>query len=295
MREYIVTCCSTADMSRTFMETNEVPFAMFHYQLDGKEYADDLYSSISPEVFYKMIGDGAQPVTSQVNAEAYCALFEPVLKSGKDVLHLTLSSGISGSINSANVAKAQMEEKYPDRRVMVVDSLAASSGYGMLVEQTLENQRAGMSLEENTAWIVAHRNTLHHWFFSTDLTSYIRGGRVSKTAGFFGKMLNICPLLNVNSEGRLIPRSKYRGKKQVIREIVKRMEEHEQNGREYSGKCYISQSACMEDAKAVAQLVEETFPKLDGKVQINNIGTVIGSHTGPGTVALYFWGDERTL
>ena len=111
MREYIVTCCSTADMSRTFMETNEVPFAMFHYQLDGKEYADDLYSSISPEVFYKMIGDGAQPVTSQVNAEAYCALFEPVLKSGKDVLHLTLSSGISGSINSANVAKTQMEEK----------------------------------------------------------------------------------------------------------------------------------------------------------------------------------------
>ena len=130
MREYVVTCCSTADMSRTFMETNEVPFAMFHYQLDGKEYADDLYSSISPEVFYKMIGDGAQPVTSQVNAEAYCALFEPVLKSGKDVLHLTLSSGISGSINSANVAKTQMEEKYPDRRVMVVDSLAASSGYG---------------------------------------------------------------------------------------------------------------------------------------------------------------------
>ena len=152
MREYVVTCCSTADMSRTFMETNEVPFAMFHYQLDGKEYADDLYSSISPEVFYKMIGDGAQPVTSQVNAEAYCALFEPVLKSGKDVLHLTLSSGISGSINSANVAKTQMEEKYPDRRVMVVDSLAASSGYGMLVEQTLENQRAGKcSMDRGTS------------------------------------------------------------------------------------------------------------------------------------------------
>ena len=275
MSEYVITCCSTADMSRTFMETNEIPFAMFHYQLDGKEYADDLYSSISPEVFYKMIGDGAQPVTSQVNAESYCALFEPVLKSGKDVL--------------------QMEEKYPDRRVIVVDSLAASSGYGMLVTQALENQRAGMAIEENAAWIVAHRNTLHHWFFSTDLTSYIRGGRVSKTAGFFGKMLNICPLLNVNSEGRLIPRSKYRGKKQVIREIVKRMEEHAQNGWEYSGKCYISQSACMEDAKAVAKLVEEKFPNLDGKVLINNIGTVIGSHTGPGTVALYFWGDERTL
>ena len=212
MSNYVISCCSTADLTKEHFEKRNISYICFHYELNGKEYADDLYSSISPEVFYKMIGDGAQPVTSQVNAEAYCALFEPVLKSGKDVLHLTLSSGISGSINSANVAKAQMEEKYPDRRVMVVDSLAASSGYGMLVEQTLENQRAGMSLEENAAWIVAHRNTLHHWFFSTDLTSYIRGGRVSKTAGFFGKMLNICPLLNVNSEGRLIPRSKYRGK-----------------------------------------------------------------------------------
>ena len=293
MREYVVTCCSTADMSRTFMETNEVPFAMFHYQLDGKEYADDLYSSISPEVFYKMIGDGAQPVTSQVNVEAYCALFEPVLKSGKDVLHLTLSSGISGSINSANVAKTQMEEKYPDRRVMVVDSLAASSGYGMLVEQTLENQRAGMSLEENAAWIVAHRNTLHHWFFSTDLTSYIRGGRVSKTAGFFGKMLNICPLLNMDDQGRLIPRSKIRGKKAVIKEIVARMEQFADGGTNYNGKCYISNSACYEDARAVADLVEQKFPKLNGKVEINHVGTTIGSHTGPGTVALFFWGSER--
>ena len=293
MREYVVTCCSTADMSRTFMETNEVPFAMFHYQLDGKEYADDLYSSISPEVFYKMIGDGAQPVTSQVNVEAYCALFEPVLKSGKDVLHLTLSSGISGSINSANVAKTQMEEKYPDRRVMVVDSLAASSGYGMLVEQTLENQRAGMSLEENAAWIVAHRNTLHHWFFSTDLTSYIRGGRVSKTAGFFGKMLNICPLLNMDDQGRLIPRSKIRGKKAVIKEIVSRMEQFADGGTNYNGKCYISNSACYEDARAVADLVEQKFPKLNGKVEINHVGTTIGSHTGPGTVALFFWGSER--
>ena len=293
MREYIVTCCSTADMSRTFMETNEVPFAMFHYQLDGKEYADDLYSSISPEVFYKMIGDGAQPVTSQVNAEAYCALFEPVLKSGKDVLHLTLSSGISGSINSANVAKTQMEEKYPDHRVMVVDSLAASSGYGMLVEQTLENQRAGMSLEENAAWIVAHRNTLHHWFFSTDLSFYVRGGRISRAAGAVGTMLSICPLLNVDKEGHLIPREKIRGKKKVIQRIVEQMELHAQDGLDYHGKCYISHSTCLEDAQKVAAMIEEKFPNLDGKVEIFPIGTTIGSHTGPGTVALFFWGDLR--
>lgn len=295
MSDYVITCCSTADMSREYMETNKVPYIMFHYQMDGKDYPDDLYASITPEEFYQKIADGAQPVTSQVNVEEYCSLFEPILKSGKDILHLTLSSGISGTINSANVAKAQMEEQYPDRKVIVIDSLAASSGYGLLVDTVLENQRKGMGLEENAKWAQENRLFLHHWFFSTDLTSFIRGGRISKAAGFVGQALNICPLMNVNSEGKLIPRTKHRGKKQVIREIVKRMEEHAKDGTEYCGKCFISQSACLEDAQKVAQLVEEKFPKLNGKVLINPIGTVIGSHTGPGTVALFFWGDERKL
>lgn len=295
MSEYVITCCSTADMSREFMEENKIPFAMFHYQMDGEEFADDLYTSITPEAFYQKISDGACPVTSQINAEEYRELFEPILKSGRDVLHMTLSSGISGSINSANVAKQQLEEAYPDRKVIVIDSLGASSGYGLLVTQAVENQKAGLSLMENADWIEQNRLYLHHWFFSTDLTSYIRGGRISRTAGFVGKALNICPLLNMDSEGRLIPRSKCRGKKQVIREIVKRMEEHARDGLAYSGKCYISQSACRADAEEVARLVKERFPKLDGEVQINDIGTVIGSHTGPGTVALFFWGDKRTL
>lgn len=295
MSEYVITCCSTADMSREFMEENKIPFAMFHYQMDGEEFVDDLYTSITPEAFYQKISDGACPVTSQINAEGYKDLFEPILKSGRDVLHMTLSSGISGSINSANVAKQQLEEAYPDRKVIVIDSLGASSGYGLLVTQAVENQKAGLSLMENADWIEQNRLCLHHWFFSTDLTSYIRGGRISRTAGFVGKALNICPLLNMDSEGRLIPRSKCRGKKQVIREIVKRMEEHARDGLAYSGKCYISQSACRADAEEVARLVKERFPKLDGEVQINDIGTVIGSHTGPGTVALFFWGDKRTL
>lgn len=212
MSEYVITCCSTADMSREFMEENKIPFAMFHYQMDGEEFVDDLYTSITPEAFYQKISDGACPVTSQINAEGYKDLFEPILKSGRDVLHMTLSSGISGSINSANVAKQQLEEAYPDRKVIVIDSLGASSGYGLLVTQAVENQKAGLSLMENADWIEQNRLCLHHWFFSTDLTSYIRGGRISRTAGFVGKALNICPLLNMDSEGRLIPRSKCRGK-----------------------------------------------------------------------------------
>ena len=294
MSNYVITCCSTADMPASYFEEKKVPYVCFHFLLDGKEYPDDLGKSVSFKDFYQMIADGAQPTTAQVNTEQYINLFEPILKEGKDVMHLTLSSGISGSINSANIAKVQMEEKYPDRKVMVIDSLAASSGFGLLVDKALENQEKGMNLEENVQWIEANKNKLHHWFFSTDLTSFIRGGRISKVSGFFGKALNICPLMNVNNEGKLIPRNKYRGKKQVIREMVKRMEEHAQDGLNYSGKCYISNSACMEDARKVADMVEEKFPKLNGKVLINSIGTVIGAHTGPGTVALFFWGDERT-
>lgn len=295
MKDYVITCCSTADMSRAFMKEHEVPFVMFHYQIDGVEYADDLYASITPQEFYKKIEDGAQPVTSQVNAGEYREMFEKILTEGRDVIHLTLSSGISGTVNSANVAKMQLEEEYPERKIVVIDTLGASSGYGLLLTKALENRDAGMSFEENAAWLEKNKLRLHHWFFSTDLTSYVRGGRISKVSGFVGQALNICPLLNMDSMGRLIPRTKCRGKKQVIREIVKRMEEHAENGLAYSGKCYISQSACEEDAKKVAQLVEEKFPNLDGKVLINPIGTVIGSHTGPGTVALFFWGDERTL
>lgn len=277
------------------MESNQVPFVNFHYRIDENDYIDDLYTTITPEAFYKSIADGAQPTTSQVNTEEYCALFDPILKQGMDILHLVLSSGISGTINSANIAKMQMEEKYPERQVVIIDSLAASSGYGLLLTQALENQKNGMSLKENADWLEKNKLRLHHWFFTTDLTSFIRGGRVSKVSGFFGQTLNICPLLNVNSEGRLIPRTKHRGKKQVMQAIVQRMEKHAQDGYAYSGKCYISHSARRADAEQVAQMVTERFPNINGKILINDIGTVIGSHTGPGTVALFFWGDERTL
>ena len=152
-----------------------------------------------------------------------------------------------------------------------------------------------MTIDELRDWAEANKLHLRHWFFSSDLTFFIKGGRVSKSAGTIGNLLNICPLLDVNSEGKLIPRFKIRGKRKVIREIVAKMEEDAENGLDYDGKCFISQSACYEDAKAVADLIEARFPNLNGKVVINNIGTTIGSHTGPGTVALFFWGSERTL
>lgn len=294
MNKYIISCCSTADLAEKHFNDRQIHYICFHYELDGKQYSDDLGKSISFDDFYEQMANGATTKTSQVNAEEFQAYFETFLKDGYDILHVCLSSGISGVINSANIAMTELSSKYPDRKIYIVDSLGASSGYGLLMDKLADLRDDGMSIDELYKWVEANKLRLNHWFFSTDLSFYIKGGRISKTAGTIGTILNICPLLNMDNLGRLIPRLKIRGKKKVIKTIVDKMVENADDGTNYSGKCYISNSACYEDAKAVADLIESTFPHLNGKVEINNVGTTIGSHTGPGTVALFFWGEERT-
>lgn len=292
---YAITCCSTADLPAQFYEKTGISYAKFHFSMNGVEYDDDLGLSISPEEFYQQIRQGALPVTSQVNVQQYEDLFEPILRSGKDLIHLTLSSGISGSIGSARIAVRELSERYPNRRIQIIDSLAAASGYGLLVEEAYCRQQEGMSFDQLVSWIEENKLKLHHWFFSTDLTHFRRGGRVSASSAFFGNMLNICPLMNVNSQGKLVPREKIRGKKRVMGQMLRQMELHAQEGLAYKGRCIICHSDCASDARELAAMVEQAFPSLDGPVEIFPIGTVIGSHTGPGTVALFFWGDERTL
>ena len=290
---YVLTCCSTADLPKEHFEKRNIPYTCFHFMMDGTEYPDDLGQTIAFDDFYKRIENGAKPTTSQVSPEQFTEFFESFLKEGKDVLHVTLSGGISGTYNSAVTAANGLAEKYPDRKIYVVDSLAASSGYGLLMDMAADRRDEGMDIDGLHAWIENNRLKIHHWFFSTDLTSYYRGGRITKTSLLFGTLFHICPLLNVSNEGKLIPRNKSPGKKKVMSEIVKRMIEHADGGREYNGKCFMCQSACYDDARRVADLVEAAFPNLAAPVMINSIGTVIGSHTGPGTVALFFVGDER--
>ena len=290
---YVLSCCSTADLTKEHFEQRDIHYICFHYQLDGKDLPDDLGQSMPFDKFYQAMVNGAETRTSQVNTEEYLVYFENFLKNGQDILHVTLSSGISGTINSANAAAEQLRARYPERKIYIIDSLGASSGYGLLMDMLADKRDEGMDIDELARWTTDHRLNVHHWFFSTDLTFYIKGGRVSKTAGFFGKMLNICPLLNVDYQGRLIPRDKIRTKKRVIREIVARMDEHLQDGKNYSGKCFISHSDCLEDAQAVARLIVEHYPQLKDKIRIFPIGSTIGAHTGPGTVALFFWGDLR--
>ena len=293
MSDYVISCCSTADLSKEHFEKIDVHYCCFHYEMDGVQYLDDLGQSMDFDVFYQRMTDGAMTKTSQINADEYEEYFTQFLSQGKDIIHLTLSSGISGTFNSANLAKALLEDKYPDRKIYVIDSLAASSGYGLLIDHLAGMRDSGATIDELAAWVEEHKLNLNHWFFSSDLTFFIRGGRISKAAGAVGTVLNICPLMNVDFEGRLIPRYKIRTKKKVIQAIVDKMAEQAEGGTDYSGKCFISHSACEEDAKAVAALVEERFPNLNGHVLINSIGTTIGSHTGPGTVALFFWGQKR--
>lgn len=293
MSRYILSCCSTADLTKEHFEAIDVKYICFHYELDGVEYPDDLGQTIPFDVFYRKMAEGGETRTSQVNVEEFEEYFEPFLKEEYDILHVCLSSGLSGVVNSANIAKEALLEKYPERKIFIVDSLGASSGYGLIMDTLAEMRDQGKSIEELYDWVEEHKLNLHHWFFSTGLSFYIKGGRISKTAGLVGTMLNVCPLLNMDNFGKLIPRYKIRTKKKVIKAIVDKMEENAEDGLNYSGKCYISQSGCVEDAKEVAKLVEERFPKLNGKVEINYVGTTIGSHTGPGTVALFFWGKKR--
>lgn len=295
MSNYIISCCSTADLNPSFFEENNVPFACFQFFVDDVMYEDNLGESMDFTTFYQKMRDGAMTRTSQVNAEGYIEMLRPYLEQGKDVLHLTLSSGISGTYNSACIAKDMLLEEFPDRTIYVIDTLSASAGYGLVVDTALEKQKEGMDIHELNQWILDNRGKMNHWVMTSDLTYLIRGGRVSKASGTIGNLLNICPIIDVNSEGKLIVREKVRTKKKAIKVQAEKMKIHAQNGTDYNGKCFLSHSDCIEDAKALAAMIEEAFPNLNGPVQISNIGTVIGSHTGPGTMALCFWGDERTL
>ena len=293
MSEYVISCCSTADLTEEMYAERDIKYLLFNFELDGKQYKDDLGKSIPFPEFYKAMEDGLMTRTSQPNATDYDDYFRPFLEAGKDVIHLVLSGGISGAINSAKISESNMREEFPDRKIYVIDSLAACGGFGLIMRKMADLRDSGMGIDELAAWVEDHKLEANHWFFPTDLTYLVRGGRVSKASGFFGNMLNICPLLNVDFEGRLIPRAKIRTKKKVIQATADKMLELANNGADYDEDCIINHSQCYEDAVALADAIVERMPKLKDKIVINYIGTTIGSHTGPGTVALFFWGKKR--
>lgn len=296
MQDYKITCCSTCDLTAEHLKSLGVEFAKYHYIIDGVDYKDDLFVSSSPESFYGAIAAGALPTTSQVTPEELLELWSPILAQGHDILHIEFSSGLSGGYASALSAQEEVKKHYPARKVVVVDSLCASSGYGLLVDKAVELKAGGMGLEELAAWLEENKLRLRHWFFSTNLQHFKRGGRISGPAATIGSLLKICPVMDVNCQGKLIIRKKVTGKKKAIKEMFEQMSAQAEGGAGYDGKCFISHSDVIADARELADLIHAGFPKLNGSVEIDNIGTVIGSHTGPGTVALFFFSTtKRTL
>lgn len=293
MSNFIITCDSTVDLTLKHLQDRDIRFVALQYDMNGVTRADDFGTTVHFEDFYQMIRDGAMPTTSQVNIIQYVELFEPIIRQGGSILHIGFSSALSGSFNSAIIAKAQLLEKYPEAQIALVDSLCASSGHGLLVDMVADRRDAGDTLEQAAAYAEDLKLHIQHWFFTTDLSHLKRGGRISPAAAMIGGLLNICPLMHVNEEGKLVPVQKIRGKKKVIEEIVQVMEKNARDGKDYSGKVYLSHSDVKEDAEAVIERIRERFKNIEEPIQLNWVGTVIGSHTGPGTVALFYVGKKR--
>lgn len=290
---FILSCCSTSDLTKEHYEQRNLHYICYHYHLGDNEYPDDFGQTIPFKEFYSRMAKGEMTKTSQINIEEFIEYFEPFLKEGLDIIHVTLSSGLTGTINSARLAAETLLEKYKDRKIEIIDSLAASSGYGLLMDKLADLRDEGKSFEEIVDFAINNRLYVHHWFFSTDLKYYYRGGRISKTSFLLGNLLNICPLLDVNDEGKLIPLKKCLGVKQASKMMLNAVNEHIRDGKNYCDKIYISHSDFESQAKIIANEIEKNYPKMKGKVEIYSIGTVIGSHSGPGTVAIFFWGDKR--
>mgnify|MGYP000011359967 FL=1 len=292
-RQFTLSCCSTVDLPYSYMESRDIPVLFYTYVVDGVEYDDDM--GRDPEAlprFYRFIREGKLPQTSQINVAAYTEFFESLLQKG-DLLHIAFTSGQSGSVHNAFLAAEELRAKYPERKLVVIDSLCSSSGYGLLVDSAADLRDQGKSLEEVEQWVLAHRNRVHHQFFSSDMTQFRRTGRVSGAAATVATVLNICPIMRLDDTGSIKAYSKVRGKKKAVEVTVETMAQCAEGGADYDGKCFVCHSQCPQDAQLLIDAIEQRFPKLKGRIRLCDIGTIIGSHAGPGTVAVFFYGNER--
>lgn len=289
MNKYKITTDNTADLPYSYYQEHDIEYMYLTYQLEGKNYGKN--NELNCKEFYDKMRNGSMPTTSQVNSEEAKEVLRPILEEGFDILHLAFSSGLSGSYNSVRLAAEELAEEFPERKIIVVDSLCASLGEGLFVDKAVELKEEGKTLEENVAWLEEHKVNFCHVFTVDDLFHLHRGGRVSKVAAVVGTMINLKPLLHVDNEGHLIPVGKVRGRKKSLAGLVAMMEERMGSWKDKNEKIFISHGDCQEDAEYVAKLVKEKFGY--ETFLINTIGATIGTHSGPGTVALFFMGDYR--
>ncbi len=290
MRNYIITTDTTADLPESYIQERGLGIMSLSYTIDGETY--DRSHELPVKEFYAKMRNGSLPTTSQVNPEAAKEIFLDMMEQkDSDILHIAFSSGLSGSCNSARIGAQELAEEYEKHQVIVIDSLCASLGEGLLVHKALENQKKGMSLEENAKWLEENKLHLVHNFTVDDLFHLHRGGRVSKTAAVIGTMINLKPILHVDDQGHLIPLSKVRGRKKSLIALVDSMEKQMGSYRNQNDIVFISHGDSEEDAKFVAGLIKQRFGI--ESFLINYVGPTIGAHSGPGTMALFYMGEYR--
>ena len=288
MSEYMIMTDSTVDLPKEYLtEELGVPYIPLTYLIDGQSYEDMI--GLTGEEFFAKVRAGSMPTTSQINPEQAREALEPYLKEGKDILYIAFSSGLSGTYNSIRMAAEELQEEYPERKLIVIDSLCACMGEGLLVYKAVQMKRAGKSLEEVAQWVEENKLKICHFFMVEDLNHLQKGGRISKTAAVLGTMVQIKPIIHVDNEGRLQVIGKERGRKKSLNKIVD-MAAEQAKGWE-NDLVLITHGDCIEEAEYVAGRVREKLGV--DHILINNIGTVIGSHTGPGVVAVFCMGEKR--
>ncbi len=289
MREYVITTDNNADLPDSYMQEHGVGCTYLTYQMDGVAYSHENFQPT--DVFYNAMRKGSLPTTAQVNPEQCTVMMEPYLKEGKDILHLAFSSGLSGTYNNSKIAADELMEKYPDRRIIVIDTLAASLGQGLLVHYACRMKEQGQDMDAVAAWVEEHKKNAIHLFTVSDLFHLHRGGRVSRTTAVVGTVLNIKPILHVDDEGRLVNIGKVRGRKKSVQELAVLMDDKLGSYKDSIDTIFISHGDCLSDAEYLRDEVAKKYPIKE--VLINPISATIGAHSGPDTLALFFLGDHR--
>lgn len=296
MADYVLSCCGTADLSLDYYKEKNISYVPYHFSIDGVEYEDDFGKTISYHDFYEKMKNGSSTKTSQVTAGEFTNYFEKFLMEGKDILHLTLSAGISGVYNSACSAASQLREKYPDRKIIVINSVSGSSGLGLLMDKLADLKAAGMNIDELAKYAEDRKLEVHHWFFSSNLDFYVKGGRIKKSSAFVASLLHICPVLELSGKGEIVVKEKAITAKMAISHLIKKMKLYAENQEQYSGKVFICHAESENYANSLKEKVLSTFPNVkEENIKIFPVGTTIGSHTGPGTAGLFFFGKPREV
>ena len=289
MADTVLLIDSCTDLPHSYVEENEIPFVSLVCNFKDHEYKDDFGRSLSYKEFFGAVRNGEMPSTAQVNVYEFTELFKKYAAEGKAVIYLGFSSALSGSLNSAYLAKDIVLEEIQDADITIVDSKSASLGEGLLAYYANEMLKAGASKDEIVSWLETNKLKMNHWFTVDDLGHLRRGGRVSGTAAFFGTLLDIKPVLKVDDEGRLIPISKVKGRKKSIRVLFEMLQENIVSPEEQV--IAISHGDCIEDVEYLKELILKEYKVKN--IIINDIGPVIGAHAGPGVVALFFMGSNR--